>query len=282
MDKTAIQVRREIIQEQELNILAPVEKNIFAASTKLQIKDIDEKTLVEKLSGLFRMIAIDVGYNIPGAGDWQYIQTRLLDILKRYYSDLTLSDIKIAFELAVTGGLDSYLPRDSQGNPDRKHYQQFNADYFAKILNAYKKRQNDVFAKVYEAKPQTLLLSNKEKEKHDRQRMQDNINVLLKYKYTGRLEFALGDEIFIYDWLLKNGIADEIKATDEDRQQAYRIYIQRAARGMVNKYRAQYVRSQGKECEELDFTAYEIARRKEIKKAFDIIIKNEIQITNLK
>lgn len=32
---------------------------------------------------------------------------------------MTLADIKLAFELATTGELDDYLPKDSQGNPDK-------------------------------------------------------------------------------------------------------------------------------------------------------------------
>lgn len=67
---------------------------------------------------------------------------------------MTLADIKLAFELATTGELDDYLPKDSQGNPDRKHYQQFNADYFAKILNAYRRKQNGVIHKAYKAVPE--------------------------------------------------------------------------------------------------------------------------------
>lgn len=67
---------------------------------------------------------------------------------------MTLADIKLAFELATTGELDDYLPKDSQGNPDKKHYQQFNADYFAKILNAYRRKQNGVIHKAYKALPE--------------------------------------------------------------------------------------------------------------------------------
>lgn len=80
-----------------------------------------------------------------------------MDILKRYYSDMTLADIKMAFELATTGELDEYLPKDKQGNPDKNHYQQFNADYFAKILKAYKQKQTDVIDKAYKAIPEKTM-----------------------------------------------------------------------------------------------------------------------------
>lgn len=257
----------------EKPILPTIDRQIYDAATKAKIKDITAKELVENLSTIFRMIAMQVGYT-PGK-DWQVVQTMLTEIIKKHYYDMTLSDIKLSFELCVTGNLDNYLPRDSQGNPDRKCYNQFTADYFCRIMNAYKRRQNDVFSRVYESEKKPLLLTSEEKEKHDKERMEDNIKVFEKYKETGKLEFALGDEIFIYDWLRNLGYAEEIQATEEERKQAYWIYLQRAARGMVNKYQADYVRKKGIESDELDFTAFEIARRKEIKKAFDKMIAHD-------
>ena len=110
----AIEVRRRMVQLPEVaKALNPVEKYVFAASTKTPIAEIDDAKLVENLSLLFKRIAIDVGYIIPqNENDWNYIQSRLLDILKRYYSDMTLADIKMAFELATTGELDEFLPKD--------------------------------------------------------------------------------------------------------------------------------------------------------------------------
>ena len=95
----AIEVRRRMVQLPEVaKALNPVEKYVFAASTKTPIAEIDDAKLVENLSLLFKRIAIDVGYIIPqNENDWNYIQSRLLDILKRYYSDMTLADIKMAF-----------------------------------------------------------------------------------------------------------------------------------------------------------------------------------------
>lgn len=152
----AIDIRRQMLQLPEVaKSLSGVEKYIFAASTKMQIADIDDGTLIAKTGQMFRFIAMDVGYIIPtNPEDWAYICTRLLDILKKYYSQMTLADIKLAFELATTGELDDYLPKDSQGNPDKKHYQQFNADYFAKILSAYRRKQNGVIHKAYKALPE--------------------------------------------------------------------------------------------------------------------------------
>ena len=151
----AIDIRRQMVQLPEIaKALTGVDKFVFVASTKTLISDIDNETMVNKTSQMFKFIAMDVGFRIPtDLTEWQYICTRLVDLLKRYYSNLTLADIKLAFEMATMGELNQWLPKDSQGNPDKNHYQQFNADFFAKILNAYKHKRNNVIGKAFEALP---------------------------------------------------------------------------------------------------------------------------------
>lgn len=279
----AIEVRRRMVQLPEVaKALNPVEKYVFAASTKTPIAEIDDAKLVENLSLLFKRIAIDVGYIIPqNENDWNYIQSRLLDILKRYYSDMTLADIKIAFELATTGELDEFLPKDKYGGPDKNHYQQFNADYFAKILKAYKQKQTDVIDKAYKAIPEkNNEISPAQIRRFEIQRQWRNRYIFLCYKYTGKLILGLTDDMFLYEWLQKCGLADDVQVKEDDRKQALARYMQRVARGFVNKYEAFHVKRKGTDAPELDFTAYEIARDKEIKRAFDRMIADELQIDN--
>ena len=279
----AIDIRRQMLQLPEVaKSLSGVEKYIFAASTKMQIADIDDGTLIEKTGQMFRFIAMDVGYIIPtNPEDWAYICTRLLDILKKYYSQMTLADIKLAFELATTGELDDYLPKDSQGNPDKKHYQQFNADYFAKILNAYRRKQNGVIHKAYKALPEPKKeLTPQQIRQFEIQRQWRNRYIFLCYKYTGELILGLTDDMFLYEWLQKCGLADDVQVKEDDRKEAFARYMQRVARGMINQYTAFQVRREGTESPEIDFTAFEVARKKEIIKAFDRMIAEEMQVDN--
>lgn len=279
----AIDIRRQMLQLPEVaKSLSGVEKYIFAASTKMQIADIDDGTLIAKTGQMFRFIAMDVGYIIPtNPEDWTYICTRLLDILKKYYSQMTLADIKLAFELATTGELDDYLPKDSQGNPDKKHYQQFNADYFAKILNAYRRKQNGVIHKAYKALPEPKKeLTPQQIRQFEIQRQWRNRYIFLCYKYTGKLILGLTDDMFLYEWLQKCGLADDVQVKEDDRKEAFARYMQRVARGMINQYTAFQVRLEGTESPEIDFTAFEVARKKEIIKAFDRMIAEEMQVDN--
>lgn len=279
----AIDVRRAMVELPEVaKALTTVEKCIFAASTKKQIAEIDDETLIAKTGQMFRFIAMDVGFIIPAEqNDWAYICTRLLDILKKYYSQMTLADIKLAFELATTGELDDYLPKDSQGNPDKKHYQQFNADYFAKILNAYRRKQNGVIHKAYKALPEPKKeLTPQQIRQFEIQRQWRNRYIFLCYKYTGKLILGLTDDMFLYEWLQKCGLADDVQVKEDDRKEAFARYMQRVARGMINQYTAFQVRREGTESPEIDFTAFEVARKKEIIKAFDRMIAEEMQVDN--
>lgn len=280
----AIEVRRAMVELPEVaKALTPVEKYIFVASTKKQIAEIDDETLIAKTGQMFRFIAMDVGFIIPteNRDDWTYICTRLLDLLKRYYSQLTLSEVKLAFELLITGELDDYLPKDRDGNAERKHYQQFNADYFAKVLNAYCRKQNQVIGKAYTALPEPKKELSPEQIRYYRnQSVMTCLMCFLRYKYTGRLVFGLTDEMFVYNWLLGVGLADEVKETEDDRKEAYNRFLARAARGFVNEFTVYHVRKQGTQSSEIDYTAFEVARRKEIKRTFDRMIKDEVYIYN--
>lgn len=279
----AIDIRRQMLQLPEVaKSLFGVEKYIFAASTKMQIADIDDGTLIAKTGQMFRFIAMDVGYIIPtNPEDWAYICTRLLDILKKYYSQMTLADIKLAFELATTGELDEFLPKDKYGNPDKNHYQQFNADYFAKILKAYKQKQTDVIDKAYKAIPEkNNEISPEQIRRFEIQRQWRNRYIFLCYKYTGKLILGLTDDMFLYEWLQKCGLADDVQVKEDDRKEAFARYMQRVARGMINQCTAFQVRRKGTESPEIDFTAFEVARKKEIIKAFDRMISEEMQVDN--
>lgn len=279
----AIEIRRKMVQLPEVaKALNPVEKYIFEASTKTQISEIDDETLVTKLANMLKYIAMDIGFIIPQiTEDWQYIQARTLDILKRYYSNFTLSDVKLAFELATTGELDEFLPKDKHGNPDKNHYQQFNADYFAKILKAYKQKQTDVIDKAYKAIPEkNNEISPAQIRRFEIQRQWRNRYIFLCYKYTGKLILGLTDDMFLYEWLQKCGLADDVQVKEDDRKEAFARYMQRVVRGMINQYTAFQVRRKGTESPEIDFTAFEVARKKEIIKAFDRMISEEMQVDN--
>jgi len=280
----AIDVRRKMIGFTEVaKSLTNIEKYIFVASTKTQISEIDDSELIRITAQMFKFISIDVGYIIPtNNSDWQYICTRILDLLKRYYSDLTLADIKLAFELATMGELNKYLPKDSKGNPDKNHYQQFNAEYFGKILNAYKLKRENTIANAYESLPasQQNIIPDEQKRLNNNLKI-ELINDLIYYKYHCKIPNISGiSEMLFYDVLANIGLAETISITDDEKKKALNSVMIRIAGGWVNKYTAEHIRREGVEHEDVKMVAFWLARRNALIKTFDEIIEDEIQIKN--
>lgn len=276
----ALERRRMAGDAKLARVLTRHELRMFKASCGKRIRDIEDGELLKRLGNLFRVVAMDTGYTIPAAGEWALIQTRLFEYIREYYGGYTIEDVSLAFELLVVGELDDYLPRDSQGNADRKHYQRFNADYFARVLNAYGKRMNTVIDKSYKSieidDAREPSKEEIEKSKHYLYKVVNDI--YLRYKYTGLLTFGIGDEMLCYMFLRKVGLAEDVEVSDRDRALALRRYMSRALSGLVNKYVAERVSKEGDNSSELDFTAYEIARGRAIEEAFKYMVDNEIQL----
>lgn len=275
---TAIEVRRGLVEVPEVRAtLSAIEMNILEASTHTQIKDMADVEAVPKFRKLLRFISYDIGYSIPKEGEvWAYQQTRIYEVLKRYYGTMSLREVKMAFELLVTGELDAFLPKDGQGNPDRKHYQQFNVEYVSKVLNAYKARRERTVSKAYQALPAPTRRLSSDKE----QRYASEIDAIcrreyLRYKYTARIDFGVFNDIYIYAWLVKIGRAQPIYITEADRQRAVAAYLKRATLGVENKYDEAHVRKHGTQAKQIDGTAYIEARRRLIFKVFDEMLEDE-------
>lgn len=281
----AIDLRRQIVTKPELlNSLSDVEKHVFVASTKRQIREIEDRELIEKTAKLFQFIAKDVGYVITDQAEWAYTCTRLMDILKRYYGQITLLDVKVAFELCVTGELDDYLPKDSRGAPDRKHYQQFSVDYVARILNAYRKKQNQVIGKVMESVPEksNMGMSESEEAYYRNETKRDVYFAFLQYKYTGKMpNLPIVKEIIIYNELVSLGLADqEIETSEADQKAAMNDLIRRASLGFISKFHVQNVQRIGLEHEDIKANAIPLARKRALREAFERMVKDEIQLVN--
>lgn len=275
---TALEVRRGLMDVPEVRAaLSPIETAVLEASVQPPIKDIAAAEAVPKLREILRYVARDIGYVIPKEGDiWAYHQTRIYEVLKMYYGTMSLREVKMAFELLVTGELDAFLPKDGQGNPDRKHYQQFNVEYVSKVLNAYKARRERTVSKAYQALPAPTRRLSSDKE----QRYASEIDAIcrreyLRYKYTARIDFGVFNDIYIYAWLVKIGRAQPIYITEADRQRAVAAYLKRATLGVENKYDEAHVRKHGTQAKQIDGTAYIEARRRLIFKVFDEMLEDE-------
>ena len=280
--KNAVALRREMVQLPIIaNALNQVEKHVFAASTKIQIREISDDDMVRKTAQMFKYIAMDIGVIIPqDQTEWAYICTRLMNLLQRYYNQLTLADVKLAFELATVGELDEFLPKDRNGRPDKNHYQQFNIEFLAKILNAYRQKQNRVVVKAFAALPEPKFEMSPERVKEGHNSTMEKLALcFLEYKYTSRLpQIASVYEMLFFDHLLKIGLADQLNITIADKRIAFDRLQKQGIAGKLNEFEFYHINKQGLKHETVESKAYWIARHKEFIATFDRMIKEEIYI----
>lgn len=282
VQKTAVMIRREIVKiPAVMDALGPVERAVFLASTAKTIAEYNAAELSSELAQAMTWICKDVGYRSPDESDRQYLVIRTAEILKRYYSGLTLKDFRMAFEMSITGELDDFLPRGRDGQPDRNHYQQFNAEYVCKILNAYKSRRAFVLRKAHEAVPKEEPKPDPEREKYyTNETRKDCIKAFEYFKETGRLP-AISPiaEMLYYNELAAAGLADEIEITLDDQKEILQRTINDYARS-GNFGDVRRLKESGTSDPELEHGSFVLARRKALTATFRRMVEQEINITD--
>lgn len=271
----SIDVRRSLAGDNELiSKLCPVDRDIFLASIKTSISEMSDQELVSKLATVADVIRRDIGLKNIDA----YDVTRFCEILKTYYSYMTLAEIRLAFELSMAGELNEYLPVDRNGRPDNNHYQSFSVSYVTKVLNAYKARRGEVEDKAYTLLPsKEKPVSGKEKAIYARHTKDMCIDTYLRYKYRDELSLSEIKELIVYRELERAGHATEWVITEDDKKQAVSSLIQKAQKGLINQFVGECIRRQQTKHKDVDAEAMIIARRRALKETFDYMIKNEIQ-----
>lgn len=281
--KSAVAIRREMAAiPAVMGALGPVEKAVFLASTAKTVAEHDDRELAAELAKALRFIAKDVGYRDTDENERGYLVVRVCEILKRYYGGLTIKDFKMAFEMSITGELDEYLPKGRDGQADRGHYQQFNAEYVCKILNAYKYRRAAVLKKANDAIPPEpeKPISPEESRRLRNATKTECIQAFEYFKENGRLpDISPFAEMLFYDLLAAAGLAPEIVVTiDEQKAILQRTINEFARRGMVGDMRR--LEQAGKDAPELQHGAFTMARKKALKAAFAKMAADGINITD--
>lgn len=281
--KSAVVIRREMARNPSvMEALEPVERSVFLASTAKTVAEHSDAELANELSKALKFIAKDVGYRETNDAERGYLVVRVCEILKRYYSALTLNDFRMAFEMSITGELDDYLPKGRDGQADRGHYQQFNAEYVCKILNAYKYRRAAVLKKANDAmppEPEKPISPEQAKELRNRTK-QNCINAFEQFKANGYMpDISPIGEMLYYELLADAGLAPQIVVTiDEQKQILQRTINQLARRGMVGDMRR--LEQAGPDAPELQHGAFSIARKKALKAVFTKMVADGINITD--
>lgn len=279
---TAIDIRRAIANTPSvLGKLEPIERSVFLASTAKVAQEYTDAELAAVLADTLKWIAKDVGVRDTASPDWKITIVRFVQILKKYYPLFSVNDVKMAFELMITGELNDHLPKDRFGNPDKEHYQMFNAEYLCKILNAYKAFRKDVINKAAGMVPKPQQERDQAKENYYRNQTRMNvIGAFLFFKYHGYMpDMTPIMEMLAYQELAKVGLVDEIEVTEDEQQYILRRTLyDLTQRQMVGDRKR--VEQQGLKAPEIQWPAFTLARRKLLKRTFVDMVEDELQITD--
>lgn len=262
------EIRRYADETRVLSKMGKADRAILAAAKGTLVGEYETAALVETLMQMFNFISLDVGYRKPEEMEWRYLVTRIAEILRRYHSDITTVDIKTAFELLIVGELDPYLPKNGNGEPDRAHYQAFNADYVTKVVSAYRKRQGETIQKAREIPKEThKALTAGASQGWDKKGI--TRRVYDEYVKTHRLNFGFHEDVVVYNYLLELKLIDDAQVSEADKQRAYNRYCIQADLGYKNNYEAKWVKHAGKDARELQPLSFTVAMHRVIRAYFD-------------
>ncbi len=254
--------------------LSNVDALIMTAAKNTTIGEMLPSAVTSAVHQIFHFISIDIGYKKPAEdAEWQYIVVRLSDVLKRHFYDLTIEDVKTAFELLTVGDLDNYLPTNGSGEPDRSHYQNLNAEYLCKVLRAYKKRRDVAYTNIKAAQPKTQKALPPTPTKTPAEKTRECYDT---YKATGKLVFKIPpDDVTIANFMTEKGLMSAVEIKDADKEKAFALYKAECNLGRHNDYAARWIIRAGKDARELQPKAYKIALNRCIKAAFDGFVSRE-------
>lgn len=280
--KSPVALRREMVGNATvMGALTPVERAVFLASTEKTIAEITPAELTSELRTALKWICKDVGYRVQDEADSQYLIIRTAEILKRYYSNLTLKDFRMAFEMSITGQLDEYLPRTRDGKADRGHYQQFNAEYVCKILDAYMMRRGAVLKKAFDAvETPELKPGDDKKQEYRNEAIKELYEAFDDFRETGRLNTSAVTDLVFWNILSEHGLAVPVNVTPEEQKQVWQRTINDfARRGMVGDVNE--LKQNGIDDPRLEHGSFVLARHKALENIFSGLIEQGKSIKEL-
>ncbi len=284
--QTAIAKRQDVYlsNKQTMLMLPEVQMNvsssdleIASASVENPVRKYQDSELVKNTVILAKYICKDYGIvNFEGK-DATYAATRFMKTLQKYYSDFSLKEVRIAFELAAVGELDEWLPKDKHGKPDAKHYNSFNVEYYTKILNAYRSKRSKVWTSVKKAlpKPETII-TQAQRDENRKVFLNDIYTAFENYQedHEQKPNFVLS--IFIEEFVNVGLIKEVQKPTKLTIEKCYKKMLHQTKgndrKSMIDKfYRSEY---DGVLLSESQLMQNNI----DIRRAFDIVIEQKKHI----
>lgn len=148
----------------------------------------------------------------------------LLSHIVEYYGNHTHEEIKLAFELAITGRLEFTEKQDS------KHYENFSCEYFSRIMNAYRTWAAKTYKEVVKPKP-----PEPEKEDLNDKTMQDWWNdVSNRVRNQGMSYLFISTQL--YDWAFGKGLVQD---SGISKSEIFKQTVDKHIEELTEKYRSE-------------------------------------------
>lgn len=200
--------KKEILKSNEVvENLNKEDLRIATSGIHDPISELQDQMLNANIVNATKFICRDVGIQSWNDAEvMRYDAIKFIEILKRHYSELTIDEVKLAFELSIVGDLDEWLPKDKNGLPDKNHYQAFSLIYITKILNAYKSKKNKVWVKARALMPK--ISNERELSESEKQQIIESGVVRCFDEYLEIGEIGHGNN-HIFDYLEKRNLINK-------------------------------------------------------------------------
>lgn len=201
---------------------------IARSSARRLIKEIPDRQEIDgKERGLVHLAGIIAkgickDYSIREVDQAQVF--RFYSTIRDYYNQFSLDEIRLAFELALVGDLDDYLPKDSRGQADKNAYQNFSLEFICKILNAYKAHRQKVWNKIYKlAQDEPIEISEEQKKEHHDKFLEVIDDQYQSWKSGAALNLMFAG--YIVKQLIKEGWIVDRQISEQERVKAFHIIM---------------------------------------------------------
>ena len=237
----------------------------------------DDKTQVSDFFILISQINREIGIKVQLE---QNDLIRLWDITTKYFSDFSLSEIKLAFEFMVIGEIDAFLPKDREGNPDKNHYQYLSVEFYSRILRAYKRKKEKLITTIQTKHPtQILQLNDSEKRVNREQYVSIILDWLAEYQNGGK------PNIFLPSVTLKEfnliGLTEETVEVNPTPEQINLALLEAIKSNSNNNKKMIESYKKGEIPKEIVWGLEEQELKKKIYSVFDKIIEQKIDLKKL-
>jgi len=205
-----------------LERMTPTEQMVLIVGSESAIITIPVETMASEITKCLNRCAQMVGIrgwdHETNIGEHIGISTMLIT---QHFNQMSIKEIRTAFELSLVGKLDEFLPRDKHGHPDHGHYQEFSAEYVTKILKAFNKYKSRVWSKAYGNLPEMNNKPSEEERAEYKATLMESINIEFNYFAATEKRPRFKYPPLVLKEFKKAGMFDgEIKVTTVDKKAA--------------------------------------------------------------